>query len=82
MWKIGRIRNFAHRAVAYDPDANKVKIQVVAQALNHSLNGVGEKVWMTVGMKFEDDRLWVGQNAVIIDIDVPEPDVSKPCIYI
>ena len=56
-----------HRTAAEDSSGSILRIELVAELLNDTLNIDGEQLWVSGGVQFTINRIWVGQIAVTIN---------------
>lgn len=77
IWNLGKITNSGVQSTSLDPQANLIEITIIAQVpLNHSDNVVGATPWITVGINYAPNKLWLGQQAITINSVDLSPTVS------
>jgi hypothetical protein len=75
-WNLGKITNSGIQSTSVDPLANTITIAIFTQVpLNHTDNIVGAKPWITVGITYMPNKLWVGQQAITINSNDLSPSV-------
>ena len=66
-WSLGKITNFGHIEESKShktPDV--ITFSIAAELLEHTKNTQGAQTWMTAGMMFTKQKLWIGQTAVTV----------------
>lgn len=77
-WNLGKITNSGVQSTAVDPLCNTIVISIVTQlSVSSSTNTVGSTPWVTVGVKYQPDKLWVTRQLVIIN----SVDISPTVCY-
>lgn len=58
------------------PDDNTIVVEISARHIPHSLVAAGDELIVTVGVTFNDAKIWVGCNKIIITDNITKPLVS------